>query len=272
NVQDIFPDVAVELGMLTNQRAISAARRLERSLYEAADAVTVLSEDQARNVRAKTTRPENVHIIPNFVDTSRVTTVDRMTEYRRTHNLADELVVMYSGNVGFSQSFHLVEAAAKHFADRPDVHFVINGEGAARASVDQWAGPLPNVTVSDFAPREKVSDVLGTADLHLILLSQGLAQSSTPSKLYGILAAGRPVLASIDLGSDADVVIRRSGAGLTVPPEDPDAFIQALEVLLSDRNELAKLGQKAHDFIDQLITPDQQAEAYERLFLQLKAM
>ncbi len=269
NVQDVFPDVAVELGMLTNQRAIRTARRLERSLYDGADAVTVLSEDQAGNVRRKTAHPEKVKIIPNFVDTTRVAVVDRMTNYRKQHHLGDELVVMYSGNVGFSQSFHLIEAAATHFADRPDVRFVINGEGAARAEVESWASHLRNVTVSDFAPREHVSDVLGTADLHLILLREGLARSSTPSKLYGILAAGRPVLASIDLGSDADEVIRRSGAGLTVPPDDSAAFVEALERLLGDRRELERLGQKAHRFVSQLLTPDQQAAVYERLFVEL---
>ncbi len=272
NVQDIFPDVAVDLRMLSNPRVIRLARWLERSLYDAADAVTVLSEDQARNVRAKTTDPSKVVIIPNFVDTGRVARVDRHTNYRRSHNLDDELVVMYSGNVGFSQSFHLVQAAAVHFADRADIRFVINGEGAARTQVDRWAEPLKNVIVSDFAPRERVSDVLGTADLHLILLSKGLAQSSTPSKLYGILAAGRPVLASIDLGSEADRIIARSGGGRTVPPDDTDAFIEALEDLLSDPAELAAMGQKAYDFVDQLMTPDQQAQAYERLFAQLRSM
>jgi colanic acid biosynthesis glycosyl transferase WcaI len=272
NVQDIFPDVAVELDMLTNERAIRIARRLERSLYDSAHAVTVLSEDQARNVRAKIAQPDKVKVIPNFVDISRVRVVDRMTDYRRSHQIGDELVVMYSGNVGFSQSFHLVEAAAIHFADRSDVRFVINGEGAARADVERWARRLPNVIISDFAPREKVSDVLGTADLHLILLSAGLAKSSTPSKLYGIMAAGRPVLASIDLGSDADRVIHRSGAGLTVAPDDPAAFIAALDRLLADRVELERLGSRAKQFVGQLMTPDQQAQAYESLFVQLASL
>jgi colanic acid biosynthesis glycosyl transferase WcaI len=271
-VQDIFPDVAVELGMFTNQRAVRIARRLERSLYDGADAITVLSEDQARNVRAKTAQPNKVEIIPNFVDTTRVRIVDRMTRYRTSHNLGDELVVMYSGNVGFSQSFSLVERAAAHFVDRSDVRFVINGEGAARSEIDRWARNLPNVIISDFAPREHVSDVLGTADLHLILLREGLAQSSTPSKLYGILAAGRPVLASIDLGSDVDEVIRRSGAGVTVPPDDSVAFIDALERLLADRAGLERLGHNASRFVSELLTPELQAEAYERLFIQLTAL
>ncbi len=275
NVQDIFPDVAVDLGMLKNERAIAVAKRLERSLYRSADAVTVLSEDQAANVRSKmdVSHADRVHIIPNFVDTTRVTVVDRMTDYRRRNNIGDDLVIMYSGNVGFSQSFHLIEAAARHFADREvdgrPIRFVINGEGAARPAVESWSRDLSNVTVTDFAPRDQVSDALGTADLHLILLSAGLAKSSTPSKLYGILAAGRPVLASIDLGSDADRIISDAEAGIVVPPDDPDAFIEALEELVRDRSKLQMLGRKAHDYVGRLITPDQQAQAYETLFAQL---
>lgn len=275
NVQDIFPDVAIDLGMLKNERVIEAAKRLERSLYRSADAVTVLSEDQAANVRAKMkpAEHEQVHIIPNFVDTGRVQVVDRMTDYRQRNNIGDELVVMYSGNIGFSQSFHLIEAAARHFAGRQfdgrAVRFVINGEGAARPAVEAWARDLTNVTVTDFAPRDQVSDVLGTADLHLILLSAGLAKSSTPSKLYGILAAGRPVLASIDRGSDADRIIADAGAGVVVAPHDDYGFIEALEELLHDAEKLRFLGQKAHDYVGQLNTPDQQAQAYETLFAQL---
>ena len=278
NVQDIFPDVAIDLGMLKNEKAIAVAKKLERSLYGSADAVTVLSEDQASNVRSKI-EPDGigrVHIIPNFVDTTRITVVDRMTDYRQRNNIGEDLVVMYSGNVGFSQSFYLIEAAARHFAgksagDGRSIRFVINGEGAARPAVESWANGMPNVTITDFAPREQVSDALGTADLHLILLSAGLAKSSTPSKLYGIFAAGRPVLASIDRGSDADRIITDSGAGVVVAPNEAEPFIHALDGLLADPAQLELLGQKAHGYVGQLMTPDQQAQAYELLFAQLAA-
>ncbi len=274
NVQDIFPDVAIDLGMLTNPKVISTARRFERWLYASADAVTVLSQDQADNVRAKLVEGidplDRVRIIPNFVDTDRVKVVAGSTRYRDRHDLDDRPVVMYSGNVGFSQSFDLIELAAKHFVEAdPRVVFVINGEGAARPLVEDWAADLPNVLVTDFAPRHEVSDVLGSADLQLILLAPGLARSSTPSKLYGILAAGRPVLASIDPGSDADRIIREAGAGVVVPPGEPAAFIEALESLLGAPEELERMGRRAHDYLTHLFTPDQQAKAYEVLFSQL---
>jgi colanic acid biosynthesis glycosyl transferase WcaI len=271
NVQDIFPDVAVALGALTDRRVIAAASALERRLYRRADAVTVLSRDQAANVGSKLPAGQQakVRVIPNFFDPGRVRPVDPDTPYRRQHGLAGKTVVMYSGNVGLSQSFDLVRQAALRFADRPSVQFVINGEGAARPEVDRWARHLPNVTVVDFAPRDRVSEVLGSADLHLILLKRGLARASTPSKLYSILGAARPVLASIDPGSEVAATIDEAGAGASVPPEDPDAFVAALERLLGDPAGLVAAGERGRAWALRWLTPDAQAGRYEALFAEL---
>ncbi len=271
NVQDIFPDVAVDLGALNNKRVINAARAHERSLYRRADAITVLSTDQQRNVQSKLDPADGdkVRIIHNFADTQKVRVVDRATTYRAEHDLGDKQIVMYSGNVGLSQSFDLVRAAADRFADRRDVHFVINGEGAARASVDEWAAERPNVTVSDFAPREAVSEVLGAADLHLILLKRGLAQSSTPSKMYGILAAARPVLASIDAGSEVELTIDAAGAGRAVPPEDEAAFLAALDEMLADPAALGEMGRSGRAHLAESYSPAAQAAAFDDLFTEL---
>ncbi|MEL6983640.1 MAG: glycosyltransferase family 4 protein, partial [Actinomycetota bacterium] len=268
NLQDIFPDIAVELGALSGERILGLARRHERSLYRRADGITVLSEDQARNVRAKldVDAPDKIAVIRNFVDLERIKPVDRDNEYRRRHDLVGRQVVMYSGNVGLSQSFELVRAAADRWQDRPDVVFVINGEGAARPEVDRWAAGRDNVRVVDFGPRGDIETILGAADLHLILLRGGLARSSTPSKFYSILAAGRPVLASIDEGSEVSSVIKEVDVGAAVPPEDPWAFCQALEQLLSDPGELAVMGDRARNYAECCLTAAAQAAAYEALF------
>lgn len=271
NVQDIFPDVAVELGALTDPRLVRVASALEGRLYRRADAVTVLSQDQADNVAAKLppAMRGKVRTIGNFFDPDKVHPVDRDTAYRRQHGLVGKTVVMYSGNVGLSQSFDLVREAAQRWRDRPDVAFVINGEGAARPEVDRWAAELPNVTVVDFQPRDRVSEVLGSADLHLVLLKRGLARSSTPSKLYGILGAARPVLASIDTGSEVARTIDEADAGAAVPPEDTDAFLAALDRLLGDPAGLRAAGERARAWALRWLTPDAQAARYEELFTEL---
>ena len=280
NTQDIFPDIAVELGVLRGRRVVELARRHEASIYRRADAITVLSEDQARNVRTKIlsdrrsglrgrrtgTIDDKVHVIHNFVDLDRIRPFDRNNEYRRRHGLTGKTVVMYSGNVGLSQSFDLIRAAANRWADDPDLVFVINGEGAARVDVDRWARSMPNVRVVDFGSRDDVPMILGAADLHVVLLRRGLAKSSTPSKLYGILAAGRPVLASIDEGSEVSSVIKEHDLGLAVPPDDEWSFCRALDQLLANREELAAMGERGRAFAEAWLTPRAQAAAYEALF------
>ncbi len=276
NIQDIFPDIAVELGALTNQRVINVAQRYEKSLYRRSDAITVLSEDQRSNVIAKLPLGDSskVKIIPNFVDTTHINITSRDNAYRSELGVRpDQTLIMYAGNVGLSQSFDLVQSAAEHFKDRDDIVFCINGEGAGRASIDEWSQAMNNVVVRNFAERERLSDVLGAADIHLILLKKGLAKSSTPSKLYSILSAGRPVLASIDQSSEVASVIESADCGLSVAPDSPSEFIASLDKMVSKGpQELRRLGDMAHAYAesaDKTMDAPAQARAYEDLFNQL---
>ena len=282
NIQDVFPDVAVELGLLRGRRAIAAAKWLEHTTYQLSDAVTVLSEDLADNVRNKITNgldgPEasaqaaKVRIIPNFVDTERIRPDQRENRYREEHGLTGCEVVMYAGNVGFSQSLDLVLLAARTFLDsRPDVVFVINGGGAARPELERAASDLPNVRFIDMQPAERLGEVLAAADLHVVPLRAGLARSSVPSKLYSILAAGRPVVASVDEGTEVARTVERAGAGLSVPPDDPAAFTAAVGRLLDEPQAASLMGESGRRYVEGWASPAAVALAYEELFGELGA-
>ncbi|MCC5953319.1 MAG: glycosyltransferase family 4 protein [Acidimicrobiia bacterium] len=281
NIQDVFPDVAVELGLLTDTRVIAAASWLERATYRRADAVTVLSEDLARNVVDKLAsgpRPleadeaaSRVHVIPNFVDTERIVAAPRDNDYRREFGLGDRTVVMYAGNVGFSQSLDLVLAAARAMVDRTDVVFVINGGGTARPTLEADAAGLDNVVFVDMQPAERLPEVLAAADLHLVPLRKGLARASVPSKLYSILAAGRPVLAAVDPGTEVARTLAAAEAGRAVPPDDPEAFVAALEELLDGPDVLTAMGAAGRRFVEAWASPAAVAASYEALFEQLIA-
>ncbi len=270
NVQDVFPDVAVELGAITDDRVIAVASWLERFLYRRADAVTVLSEDLRSNVAAKlgSHHPERVAVIPNFVDTERIAPSDPENSYRAEYGLSGRTVVMYAGNVGLSQSLDLVVEAARRYRDRgrDDVVFVVNGGGSARVELMDSAVGLDNLRFVDMQPRERLPEVLAAADVHLVPLKTGLARSSVPSKLYSILAAGRAVLASVDAGTEVATTIERARAGVAVPPEDLDAFIDALDGLLDDPEARAEMGRSGRAFVEGWVSPAAVGAAYERLF------
>jgi colanic acid biosynthesis glycosyl transferase WcaI len=264
NIQDVFPDAAVETGAITNRHIIRVARWLERVSYHRAAAVTVLSEDLRENVVAKV-RPSHrsrVHVIPNFVDTEFIAPADRRTAFRAELGIGDEPVVLYAGNVGFSQSLDMVVAAAARF---PKATFVINGDGAARGALEAQAADLANVRFSGYQPKARVPEVLASGDIHLVPLKRGLGRVSVPSKTYSILAAGRPVLAAIDPGTEVPRMLEASGGGVAVPPDDPEAFEAALGALLSDLPAARDMGAAGREWVLGAASPVAVASAYEQL-------
>ncbi len=316
NVQDVFPDVAVETGVLRNDRVVAAARRLERWVYRKAAAVTVLSKDMADNVRAKLGSNDHgskvvarepggaklgsgahgskvlargpggarldhgskVVVIPNAADVGRITPADRNNRYRAELGLNGDptgiltaTVVMYAGNLGHSQSLDMVVVAAERFADqgRDDVRFVVNGDGVARPLVAEAARRLDNLTLVGWQPPERLGEVLAAADLHLVLLRKGLGASSVPSKVYSVLAAGRPVVAVVDRGSEVERLLDSAGAGRTVDPGDVDAFCSTVADMVDDPDGLAEMGRRARAHAERAVGPEQVADRYLELFRHL---
>jgi colanic acid biosynthesis glycosyl transferase WcaI len=266
NIQDVFPDAAIQTGAISNKKIIAAAKWLERMSYRRSDAVVLLSQDLRANIANKIDKKfhQRLHVIPNFVDTHAITPQDRMTAYRSELGIGDQMVVMYAGNVGFSQSLNLVVDAAAKF---PDIAFVINGDGAARKKLEQDCARLTNVYFGDYQPIERLSEVLATGDIHVVPLRAGLASVSVPSKSYSILAAGRPMLAAIDPGTEIPNMLQQSGAGVAVEPDNSTAFIEALSQLVSRREQLHEMGARGRTWVETHASPASVAARYEAIFL-----
>ena len=211
NVQDIFPDAAVRTGAIRNRRVIAVAAWLERhhlSPGGGGDGAQRRPAAQRRRQSSAMARRDTVHVIPNFVDTDVIRPLPRMTRYRAELGIGDEPVVLYAGNVGFSQSLDLVVEAARRL---PDVTFLINGDGAARPELERGAAGVPNVRFAGYQPASRLAEVLATGDVHVVPLRAGLGDVSVPSKTYSSLAAGRPVVASIDLDSEIPRLLADAG-------------------------------------------------------------
>ena len=268
NIQDVFPDVAIEVGAIKNPKVIAVSRWLERFLYLKSDAVTVLSEDLRENLAAKIAddRPERIRVIPNFVDVEFIHPQDRATAYRDELGAGDRTIVMYAGNIGYSQSVELLVGAARRFAERDDVFFVVNGAGSGRSAVVEAADGLDNVAIVGFQPKERLAEVLATGDIHTVLLRTGLARSSVPSKMYSILASGRPCLASVDEGTEVSRTLETAGAGVSVAPDDLDAFCGALEAMLDDPAGRTAMGAAGRKFVESWASPTAVAQSYGKLF------
>lgn len=264
NIQDVFPDAAVRTGAISNRRVIVAARWLERISYGRASAVTVLSEDLRANVIAKLApkHQRKIHVIPNFVDTDQIRPLDRMTNYRTELGIGEQPVVLYAGNVGFSQSLDLLLAAAR---ECPEITFLINGDGAARSALEDHASGMANVRFSGYQPVERLSEVLATGDIHAVLLKRGLGDVSVPSKTYSSLASARPIVAAIDPGTEIPRLLIAAGAGISVEPDAPSTFIAAIRQLTDDPSGAERLGAAGRAWVERNASPEAVGRAYADL-------
>ena len=266
NIQDVFPDAAVETGAISNQRVIAAASWLERVSYQRSDSVVLLSDDLANNVQQKLDQKfhKRIKVIPNFVDTQAIVPMSPLTNYRRELGVDESLVVMYAGNVGFSQSLELMIEAARVL---PNVIFVINGEGSARKSLEAKAHALSNVKFGDYQDASRLSEVLATGDLHVVPLRRGLGSVSVPSKTYSILAAGRPICAAIDLDTEVPRILAAANAGVCVKPDNQAAFVSAIAAMIGDRKSLEEMGASGRKWVEGHASPQSIAQRYEALYM-----
>lgn len=264
NVQDVFPDAAITTGAVRNPVVIAVASWLERFTYRRSAAVVVLSGDLQRNVRDKLPArlAERVHVIENFVDVRGIIPRNRMTPYRRELGIGDELVVMYAGNVGFSQSLETVIEAARRL---PGIVFVINGSGVALGRLKDLASDVPNVRFGDYQPEARLPEVLATGDVHVVPLRAGLSSASVPSKTYSILASGRCIVAAVDPGTEIERLVSGADAGICIPPDDAGAMVQALSSLAADAERRERCGRQGRAFVERLATARDVAESYDRL-------
>jgi len=247
-VQDVFPEVATALGMKLLRGPQGRALRYlrDRSLQSAA-ANVVVGERMADVARAGGAKSDSLHVISNWSDCDGIRPVPHLENpLRREWGLADAFVACYSGNMGRAHEFDTIVAAAAQLAET-DVRFLFIGGGPQRQAVESAAGAqgLSNVVFQPYQPRESLSLSLGAGDVHLVSLRPELEGYIFPSKLYGILAAGRPTLFIGDADGEIARLVEREGIGRAVAQGDADGLARAIEALRDDPAGRRAMGERA---------------------------
>lgn len=250
NVQDLFPQNAIDLGALRSPLLISFFRRLERYVYRHAAAVSVHSPGNAAWLRAQGVAAAKLHTIPNWVDLEPF--ADRAGEnpFRRQLGLGDRFVVLFAGVMGYAQDMEMIVEAAARLADEPRVVFLLVGEGSERTGVERRVHELglKNVRLLPFVSRDDYPALVAASNVGLVTLKKTMKTPVVPSKLATYMAAARPVLASLNPESDACALIRRADCGLLVPPGDAEALAAAVRRLLEHPQQAADLGARGRAF------------------------
>jgi colanic acid biosynthesis glycosyl transferase WcaI len=247
HVQDFEIDSAFELGILTGSLLRRTAAAFESSILKRFDRVSTISPRMIDQLVRKGVRRADTVEFRNWVDTSAIRPADRMTTYRRQMGLsADHMVALYSGSIAAKQGIeNLVPAARDVFAINPRVVFVFCGNGAMRGQLVESAASLPNARFLDLQPDHCMSELLATADIHLIPQRPQVADLMLPSKLAPILASGRPAVVMADPGTQLATEIK--DAGLAVPPGDGVALVQAILKLAGDPELRASMGRNGRE-------------------------
>ena len=250
NVQDLYPEVPVEAGQLQNRFAIALLKRIEGFMYGKAAAVSVISPAMRANLLDKKVPAQKLALIPNFVDTDFIRPLPRNNDFSRAHGLDDKFVVMHAGNLGYVYDLDGLLVAAQMLADDEEIIFLIVGDGVAKSALEEKTKllRLPNVRFLPFQPREQLPWLRATADVQVSLYKRGAAAYSMPSKIYEIMASGRPLLASAESNSVVWQVVNDSRCGLCVEPEKAGLIVDAIQTLRRDpqaRQEFAKNGRHA---------------------------
>ena len=243
SVQDLYPDIALNLGVLKPGLLASGLEAVAGVLYRQAAAIVTLSDAMASALERKGVYRGRITVIPNWMDTDAVHPSPRDNALARELGLTGRFVVLYSGNVGLSQGLEHLPDVAEGISDLP-VDLVVAGDGNARPGLERAIRErgLANLRLQPPQPRERLNELLASCEVGLVTMRRGIASDLVPSKLYGIMAAGRPVLASVEAGSEVAKVLGETGAGVTVAPEDPSALADAIRALASSPERLPAMG------------------------------
>lgn len=269
SVQDLYPDVAINLGVVRRDGLVArASERVARRTYARAAALITLSTGMAARLEQKGVQSDRIHVIPNWADTERLQPRPRDNPFAREHGLDHGFVVQYSGNLGLSQGLDSVIDAAALLRDT-DVRFVLIGNGNAREHLVARAADLAltNLRFLPPQPRERLDQVLSSCSVGLVTMKRGVGDDLVPSKLYGIMAVGRPVLAAVEQHSEIARVIGRHECGYLCAPESGRALAEAILALRNaPEAELVTAGERGAEASRSHYSRRSSTRAYERVF------
>lgn len=243
NIRDLYPEMAVGGEIVNRSSWTERWERLHRNALRRAARVIVLGDDMRDRILAKGIDPDRVRIVRDGAVPS-PTVPDRSDPVVQQIRSGFSFVVLHAGNLGFYGAWNTLLKAAEILRNE-NVGFVFIGDGANRAALEMQAQTLSNVRFLPFRPASEIPHVMAAGDLHVVTLRRGLEGVVVPSKLYSILAAGRPVLVVAPDTTDAAHIVSTEKCGLSADPDSPEAVVSAIRALRDDSARLAEMGSRS---------------------------
>jgi colanic acid biosynthesis glycosyl transferase WcaI len=261
---DIFPDVGIALGRLDNPVTVWFWRRLNRSLRGHARRVVAIGRDMLEKLQSEGVPPNKLTLIPNWANNQSVDS-ERVAALRESTGWQGKFVVMHAGNIGLAQNLGILLEAAARLRNEAGIVIAFLGDGAAKQNLQDEAERrgLKNVVFIPYQPKRQAQTLMAVADLHIVSLAPGLKGCAVPSKIYGIMAAGKPFIAAVEQGSESALIAEEHGCGIRVEPDDAHALAEA--ILRARDLPLEQMGSRGREAFERFYDRPIATEAYRKL-------
>lgn len=267
---DVYPEIMTATGLASpGSLTVRSLSVLTKRLYRNVDRIVVLGRDMAQLAKKKMGDvAKQIAIIPIWADLELVRPSPRESNsLLHELDLVDKFVVQFAGNMGRAQGVENMLKAAQLLKAERDIHFLFIGAGAKRQWMEEEIRRqgLNNVTLLSQRPRSDQPVFLNGCDIAMVSLVSGMTGAAVPSRLYNIMAAGKPVLAIANLESELSQVVQEEQIGWSVLPDQPEKLAEIVLEAKSNRELLLRMGTRARHVAEAKYTPDRVINAYAEL-------
>jgi len=267
NVQDLYPGIAVEMGTISNLKLIKISEKIEKYINSNALSISTLSEQMKESISLNGISENKISVIPNWSDGNII--FPKQTSNLRTElGLESKFLITYSGNIGLSQGLDkIIQVAEKIQQITNTIHFLIIGNGANLPFIKKMAEEkkLKNITFLPFQPKENLCDSLNCADLHIVPMAENMAKYLMPSKIYGIMASGKPFLAIVDEGTEIYKLINETQCGFQLTYNKYEESVNILINSLNEKEKLEDMGKRGRKYFEENFDRKKVTEKYNFL-------
>ena len=266
NVQEIYPDFAINQGVVTNPVIIWLLRHLERLVYSKSEIIVTIGDSFKKVVTSRGGGDLKVITIPNFVDTELYRPMPRDNAFAREHGLVGKFVIMYAGNIGLAQDWEPLLYAAQSLSNLP-VKFVIIGEGTRRRwlEVEIKRRNASNVFLMEYQRRELMPEINASCDIATILMDPKVTADGFPSKIYTTMACGKPTVVCCAMNSELVSIIQQSKCGTWVRSGDMDGYVRTITSYIHDQDRLVREGSAGRIFATTSYSKETVTKMYDQL-------
>lgn len=277
NIQDFNPEQTMAVGYTKNKLLLNTAMMMDKFSCKQSNEVIVVGRDMQETLRNRFNNkkvPENT-FINNWIDEKEIYPLNenhpKIIDFKEKYNLNDKFIIMYSGNIGLYYDLENIIKVIGKFNEREDIIFAFVGDGTVKKEIEDYAteNKLSNVTFIPYQDKTDLVYSLNSADIHWVVNAKGIKGVSVPSKLYGVMATGKPVLGVLDKGSEARIIVDECNCGVCTEPGNYDGIYNKIQYILNNKEKVKDLGQNGRKYLEKNLTKDVSINKYKNTILSL---